>query len=105
MSKKKKPWQKLLLLRKKQIALSRRALAQRKILSDPQGASSNSLLFASLPLCDTPLSSQAVFLTACFPLRLTAVTACVRVCVGACVYGAGGGGGGGGGGDSGGVCV
>lgn len=52
------------------MALSRRALTQRKIPSDPQGAPSNSLLFPSL-------SSQAHSLTACFPLRLAAVTVCV----------------------------
>lgn len=54
------------------MALSRRALTQRKIPSDPQGAPSNSLLFPSL-------SSQAHSLTACFPLRLAAVTVCVCV--------------------------
>lgn len=72
------------------MALSRRALTQRKIPSDPQGAPSNSLLFPSL-------SSQAHSLTACFPLRLAAVTLCVCVC--------GGSGGGNSGGGGGGVCV
>lgn len=70
------------------MALSRRALTQRKIPSDPQGAPSNSLLFPSL-------SSQAHSLTACFPLRLAAVTVCV----------CGGSGGGNSGGGGGGVCV